>query len=91
MLVSDYLGTGIENARTARQIAAFFDCTPRQVTIQIERERRQGQPICASCDAAQPGYYLAEGPQDLQRYCDKLRRRSDEIDRTRQALETISL
>ena len=85
--VSDCLGTGPAEARTAEQIARFLGLTFRGVTRAIESERRAGVPICATCDADAPGYYIAEDPEQLQNYCAKLERREREIRKTRKALE----
>lgn len=84
-MIFEYLATGKENARTARELAKIINCTPREVTAQIERERREGRPICASCGST-PGYYLPESDQDIIDYCECLKSRAVEIFRTRQAL-----
>ena len=84
-MIFEYLATGKENARTARELAKIINCTPREVTAQIERERREGRPICASCGST-PGYYLPESDQELNDYCECLKSRAVEIFRTRQAL-----
>ena len=85
-MVTDYLLIGRENARTGRDIAAAMHCDIRDVTAGIERERRQGKPIIASCDPMKPGYYLAETAEELQQYCSKLHHRAGEIHKTRSAL-----
>lgn len=84
--VRDLLGIGRSNARTARELADVLKCDCRAVTLQIERERRDGAPICASCFYP-AGYYLAEGAGELKDYCRRLESRGREITRTRQALE----
>lgn len=85
-MIADYLLTGRENARTGRQLARLLHCHTRDISKGIERERRQGQPIIASCDPEQPGYYLAATADELQGYCLRLNRRAGEIDTTRRAL-----
>lgn len=85
-MIAEYLSVGKENPRTARDLAKLCGCNVRDITERIERERRQGQPICATCDPERPGYYLAESAEDLQRYCWKLHRRAGEIHKTRRAL-----
>lgn len=85
--ISDYLGTGPAEARTAKQIADFLGLTFRAVTRAIESERRAGVPICATSDSLTPGYYIAEDPEELQNYCNRLKRREREIRKTRKALE----
>lgn len=85
-MITEYLFTGIENARTARELSEALNCDTREITAMIKRERRQGSPIIASCDPEQPGYYLAETAEELQRYCGRLRHRAGEIFKTRSAL-----
>lgn len=85
-IISSYLLYGRENAKTAAQLAVALNCRRRDISARIERERRQGQPICASSDPVKPGYYLAETAEELQEYCHGLRRRAGEIFKTRQAL-----
>lgn len=88
-MITDYLFTGKENARTGKELATLLHCDPRDIGKAIERARRQGAPICASCDPEQPGYYLAADAEDLQRYCNSLSRRINEICTTHAALLPI--
>lgn len=85
-MIKDYLSIGKENAITAKHLAAILQCDVREISAAIERERRQGQPIIASCDPEQPGYYLAESAEELQQYCGRLHHRAGEIYKTRRAL-----
>lgn len=87
-MVFELLGTGSRNAKTGKELARMLDCNIRQVTEQIERERRAGKPICASMNGMQ-GYYLAETQEDLQQYCAAIKRRAVELFKTRQALISI--
>lgn len=87
-MVSEFLFIGKEYARTARDLAHQLHTEPRNITQQVERERRQGIPICATSDPERPGYYLAADDDDLQQYCDKLRKRAGEIFKTRRAMLT---
>lgn len=87
-MVSEFLFIGKEYARTARDLAHQLHTDTRNITQQVERERRQGIPICATSDPERPGYYLAADDDDLQQYCDKLRKRAGEIFKTRRALLT---
>lgn len=83
--ISNYLGVGRLNATTAGFIAAFLGWTAREVTQQIEKERREGAPICASCSAPH-GYYLAENKEELNGYCEQIKGRAIEIFKTRKAM-----
>lgn len=84
-MIHEVLVTGKENAQTGRELAAFFKCDIRLITSQIEKERRDGQPICAT-SGENPGYYLAADGEELAAYCNKLKRRALELFKTRQAL-----
>lgn len=85
-MVHEILSTGSENARTGRELAGLLHCDIRTVTEQIERERRDGQPICANMRGEYAGYFLAETPDELERYCNQLYKRGGELFKTRRAL-----
>ena len=90
MKITDYLHTGPENAQTAKELCDLLRLDTRELTAAIERERREGSPICASCNSSKPGYYLASTKGEMQSYCDSLRHRAGEIHATRRAcLKTI--
>ena len=84
-MIHELLAEGRENARTGRELATILGCDIRAVTLQIEQERRDGQPICAAT-GENPGYYLAATPEELGRYCDRLKGRAIEVFKTRKAL-----
>ena len=85
-MIAEYLSTGRHNARTGHELADIIGCNIRDVTEQIEKERRKGQPICATTDREHPGYYLAATADELQRYCAQLHKRAGAIHKTRRAL-----
>lgn len=85
-MIKELLNTGQRNAQTARELAAAIKADVRDVTKQIERERRDGAAICATSDGSNPGYYLAETPEELETYCKRLRKRAGEIFKTRRRL-----
>lgn len=85
-MVIDYLSTGIENARTGKDLAAMLNCNLRDITADITRERRQGWPIIASNAPERPGYYIAVSRSEVKQYCNSLRRRASEIEKTSAAL-----
>jgi hypothetical protein len=70
-------------------MAEFFGTSYRRITQAIERERRNGAPICAKSEGETRGFYLAADEDELRQYCRRLRRREAEIRKTRQALEKI--
>lgn len=87
----DLLPTGRENAVTGRELASLLDLDGREISRTIERLRADGVPVCATCDSSRPGYYLAEGSEDLERYIASLDRRLRAIRLTREALaETLA-
>jgi len=87
-MIEELLLPGIDNARTADTLSMATGLTPRQVTQQIERERRKGAPICAACgqDGQHFGYYLAPDGDTVRKYCGRLQHRAGEIHKTRRAL-----
>lgn len=87
MRVADVLCMGADNAMTGEVLASLFDCNPREISQRVERERRDGVPICASCDPARPGYFLASDPGELALYLASLDRRLRNISATRRHLQ----
>jgi len=80
-MIYEILGEGLERAKTARELQDLLGMTRREVTRQVERERRDGIPICAS--VADPrGYYLAATPEEMESYCSRLEHRLKEVGRT---------
>lgn len=87
-MIAELLSVGRENARTGKELAAVIGCDIREITAAVERERRQGQPICAAT-GENPGYYIASDAEELERYCNRLHHRAAELYRTRQALLNV--
>lgn len=85
-MIADILAEGAENARTGRELATILCCDIRTITEQVERERRDGQPICATSRGENAGYYLAADAEELANYCNRLKKRALELFKTRQAL-----
>ena len=84
--VADFLPHGAANAVDGRTLAAVLGFKDRRaLSKQIERERRSGLPICAAVAGKSRGYYLANDPDELQRYIRALDRRICEVRRTRDA------
>lgn len=89
-MVYEYLTTGAENAHTSRYLCGLLGLNHRELTKQIERERRAGKPICAAA-GINPGYFLAADKDEMQHYCKSLEHRENEINKTRQAcIDTIN-
>ena len=89
MTIADALERGAENAKTGRELAQFFGCNIRAITLQIEKERRDGAPICAISHSENPGYFLAADEEELRAYCRRLEGREAELAETRAALLEI--
>ncbi len=88
-MIYEILLEGAENAQTGRTICNMLNITARDLTIAVERERREGKPICAST-GANPGYYIPEYREEMAAFCRSLNRRAGEIQKTRRAcLKTL--
>lgn len=87
MRVSALLSVGKENAITGENLAKLLGCTARDVSQQVERERRAGIPVCASCDATTPGYFLPQDVGELALYVASLNRRLKNTRETLMAME----
>ena len=84
-MIHEILPAGRGNALTGRELATMFNCDIRAITMQIERERRDGHPICAA-SGENPGYFLPADDEELEAYCRRLKGRAIELFKTRQAL-----
>lgn len=84
-MIAEILHTGKDHPITGKELATIFNTDIRHITAQIEAERREGQPICANM-TGRPGYYMADGAEELQQYCSRLHRRAGELHKTRRIL-----
>lgn len=84
-MVKELLNKGEDSAVTGKTLARILNCDIRIVTMQIELERREGAPICATGN----GYFLAETEEELEAYCNALYRRAGELFKTRRALLSV--
>mgnify|MGYP003291627612 CR=1 FL=1 len=80
-MIHEYLN-GEDNPITGKELSKLLEIEKRHVEMIIQMERREGYPICANSQ----GYYLARTPEEIDRYCAKLKRQGIEIFKTRQAL-----
>lgn len=81
-MIAELLPFGEENAIRGRDLCYKLGIPARALTAAVEKERRNGQPICATTDSANPGYYLAPDQQAMLAYCGRLNHRKNEIART---------
>lgn len=85
-MISEHLEHGATHAITAKELSKALGIDRRMLAKAIEQERRQGIPICASTDAAKPGYYLAANQAEFDAYTHQLWKRAGEIHKTRRML-----
>lgn len=83
-MVYEILFTGEEFAQTGRELSAKLGVTQRQLTAMIERERRQGFPICANT-RGKYGYFIPADKEQMQSYLRSLKHREKELALTRRA------
>lgn len=89
-MIFELLEIGRENARSARELSEKLGIDRRGISSLIEQERRQGRPICATCNSKTPGYFIPASRDEMEQYCTKLRHRAGEIFKTRAAcLKTL--
>lgn len=82
--VSDLLNRGRENAVPLRHLKKLLEVDERTARLMIERERRDGTPICAD---NLTGYYLPATPEERTACVCSMRHRAGEIMRTARAIE----
>lgn len=82
-MIYEVLNNDASNAITGQALADYFGCNIREVTAQIEKERRAGYPIAAATGG---GYFAATDPEELQIYCRRIGKRAGELFKTRRAL-----
>lgn len=91
-LVASVLQYGEENAVPGKYLVGLLDLKDgRELTKRIERERREGAPICATTNSDNPGYFLAESPAELEKYIHSLDRRLRHVRATREACQDTLL
>lgn len=84
------LPIGRANAITADELRRLTKSrSTRAVTIEIERLRKNGVAICASCDASRPGFYRPENAEELASYLRSLDRRIRNVMSTRRHLGDV--
>lgn len=91
--VFSVLNVGVENAIDALSLVRILGFKDRrELSRQIELERRDGYPICASVSGEHRGYYLAANETELRQYITSLDRRIRSVRRTRNACsETLRM
>ena len=84
--IAAFLRRGRSSAITCRQLCDLTGLEPRQVTLRIMRERREGAPILSDTS----GFWLAENAEEVARCVKRLHSRAGEIHRTARALALIA-
>lgn len=80
--VHEFLLIGAENAQSGRELCQMLHISKRELTAEIEKERRMGYPICAITDPKRAGYFLAGSKEEMQTYCNSLQHRHRELKKT---------
>ena len=89
-MIFELLSKGAANAHTAQELANLLHVDRRSISEFVEKERRAGKPICATCNSKNPGYFIAANRAEMERYCNRLLHRAGEIHKTRKAcLQTM--
>lgn len=89
ILIYDYLTTGEENARSAKQLSRIIGDHPRKITLEINRERNELLlPIGATTDG---GYFRMSTEEARQHYCRVLEHRIMEQTKTLEAVRMCDL
>lgn len=74
-MIIDLLMVGEENAITCKKLADISESDPREIRECINRERLQGEPICASSK----GYFKPKTIDDLKKTTSRLFKQSREV------------
>ncbi len=90
-MVAELLDVGERSAIPSSYLCKILGISRRQLTREIEKERRSGAFICASGSgaficASGSGYYIAENAFEFRCYLRTLESRARELDTTRSAL-----
>lgn len=90
-MIHEILPIGKENAIPGRDLMSMLGLKDlRELTQLVERERKDGFPICAST-SGEKGYYLAADATELEEYIKSLGRRIHNVGRTMTHLEDTLL
>ena len=81
-MVYELLNVGAQNAQSAKELASVLQVDPRTVSEFVERERREGKPICATCRGSNAGYFIPANRSEMHDYCGALLHRINEITET---------
>lgn len=85
MKIEDYLHEGAAAAITAAELAKLLHIETREVQKHVQAARLRGIPICAS-NTEPYGLYIAETPEELERYLKSFNRRLKAMNNTGLAL-----
>lgn len=81
--IGELLGHGQSEAISRNDLVSITGVNPREVTREIERERRQGVPILSNGN----GYYLPNDDDEVKSCVHSLLNRANEIRLTAKAIE----
>lgn len=62
--ILDFLGTGKENALTAKELAELMHCKARDIAANVQYCRNfKGAPICSINGGDNPGYFIGNAKE----------------------------
>ena len=68
MDISVFVPEGRENARSMKELALILGVDVRTVRAQILAARRNGSPICSTCQGNQRGYFMPRNTDEARIY-----------------------
>lgn len=84
-MIEKFIPAGAGAAITAAELAKRLGMKPREVQKHVQAARLRGIPICAS-NTEPYGLYIAETPEELERYLKSFNRRLKAMNNTGLAL-----
>ena len=73
-MIAEILKEGRQNAITGEVLGLILGISRHEVYSRVEKERREGRPICAT-SGRNPGYYLAAHAGEMRDYIEALHSR----------------
>ena len=83
--ILDFIPYGLENAVSQQQLCDATHLNKREVRQAVENARRQGAPICSSCNGENGGYYLPTSKHECEVY---LRMQKHRIQSAKEAMKS---
>lgn len=68
MKIEQFIPDGAESAISEATLASTLNISRREVRLMVEMARRQGVPICSSCDGVHGGYFMPQSKAEARVY-----------------------